>query len=225
MKVGYAMVSTTAQDHALQIDAPLTRDLYKSDWFLKARHYVESTGRPWFILSAKYGLVPPDRILAPHEQSLNAMHKSDRQKWARMVEAEMEKPVVPAKHSTASGKSALPYAFLCSLGATTATYVNGLNTDSPRKRTPESRLLRAARGPMPCSKRPIYSITAFASIVAKPERLSARQSPLPYRARAGNCRCAHRMVLQIRVPRRAFGSGSGPSPLETGRRLRRRTSR
>jgi hypothetical protein len=66
------------------------KDLYKSDWFLKARDYVESTRSPWFILSAKYGLVPPDRILAPYELTLNKMRKSDRQKWATMVEAEME---------------------------------------------------------------------------------------------------------------------------------------
>jgi hypothetical protein len=34
-------------------------DLYISDWFCKARRYVEASGRPWFILSAEYGLVPP----------------------------------------------------------------------------------------------------------------------------------------------------------------------
>ena len=66
------------------------KDLYKSDWFLKARDYVESTRSPWFILSAKYGLVPPYRIVSPYEQTLNTMRKSDRQKWATMVEAEME---------------------------------------------------------------------------------------------------------------------------------------
>ena len=35
------------------------RDLsYISDWFLKARDYVESTRSPWFIFSAEHGLVP-----------------------------------------------------------------------------------------------------------------------------------------------------------------------
>jgi hypothetical protein len=42
------------------------------------------------------------------------------------------------------------------------------------------------------------------------------QSPPPYRARAGNCRYARRLVPLIRVPRRAFGNACGPSPLETG---------
>jgi hypothetical protein len=51
---------------------------------------------------------------------------------------------------------------------------------------------------------------------AKPEWLSDRQSPRLYKTRAGSYRYAYRLVLLTRVPRRAFGSGGGPSPLETG---------
>ena len=36
------------------------RDLYISPWFKRAHTYVESTKQPWFILSAKYGLVCPN---------------------------------------------------------------------------------------------------------------------------------------------------------------------
>jgi hypothetical protein len=66
------------------------RDLYTSDWFLKARHYVERTGSPWFILSAEHGLVPPNRVLAPYERTLSAMRMLDRQAWAAQVKAQME---------------------------------------------------------------------------------------------------------------------------------------
>jgi hypothetical protein len=66
------------------------RDLYISDWFLKARHYVESTRSPWFILSAEHGLLPPDQIVAPYERTLNAMSKPERQAWAARVKAQME---------------------------------------------------------------------------------------------------------------------------------------
>ena len=59
-------------------------------------------------------------------------------------------------------------------------------------------------------------IRTVGGTVAKPEWLSVRQSLPPYRARVGNCRSAHRLVPLIRVPRRAFGNGGGPSPLETG---------
>ena len=66
------------------------RELYVSDWFLKARDYVESTGSPWFILSAKYGLVSPDQLCAPYERTLNAMSKAERNAWAKRVKAQME---------------------------------------------------------------------------------------------------------------------------------------
>jgi hypothetical protein len=59
------------------------RELYISDWFMKAREYVESTGSPWFILSAEHGLVSPERALAPYERTLNAMPKPERAELAR----------------------------------------------------------------------------------------------------------------------------------------------
>jgi len=66
------------------------KDLYISDWFVKARHYVEGTRSPWFILSAEYGLVPPDLIVAPYERTLKTMRAQERQSWAERVKAKME---------------------------------------------------------------------------------------------------------------------------------------
>lgn len=68
----------------------LARDLYVSHWFRLARRYVETIGCPWFILSAKHGLVAPDQILAPYEQTLNTMAIADRRAWACSVETQME---------------------------------------------------------------------------------------------------------------------------------------
>ena len=48
------------------------KDLYISDWFRKARACVESTGCPWAILSAEYGLLHPDEVIRPYEKTLNA---------------------------------------------------------------------------------------------------------------------------------------------------------
>jgi hypothetical protein len=61
------------------------RDLYISDWFVKARAHVEATGSPWFILSAEFGLVDPDAVIAPYERTLNRMHVAERREWARRV--------------------------------------------------------------------------------------------------------------------------------------------
>lgn len=62
------------------------RDLYVSSWFLKARQYAEASGNPWFILSAKYGLVPSDSVIEPYEQTLNKMGVGERRAWAKQVD-------------------------------------------------------------------------------------------------------------------------------------------
>src|SRR5262249_18299490 len=65
------------------------RDLYISSWFLKAREYAEASGIPWFILSAKYGLVPSDRVIDPYEQTLNKMGVGERRVWAKRVDLDL----------------------------------------------------------------------------------------------------------------------------------------
>jgi len=61
------------------------RELYCSTWFLKARDYVEAHALPWFILSAKYGLVNPDQVIQPYNLTLKDMAADERRAWARMV--------------------------------------------------------------------------------------------------------------------------------------------
>lgn len=58
------------------------RNLYTSDWFVKARTCVERTGRSWYILSAKYGLVDPNEQIDPYEKKLDNMGVDDRRAWA-----------------------------------------------------------------------------------------------------------------------------------------------
>ena len=66
------------------------RDLYVSDWFKKARQYVENTRDPWYILSAEHGLVDPDTVIAPYEKTLNTMGISERRAWAMRVVDRMQ---------------------------------------------------------------------------------------------------------------------------------------
>lgn len=61
------------------------KDLYLSDWFLKARRFAEGTGAPWFILSAEHGLVDPDEPIGPYEKTLNTMPVRERRGWADAV--------------------------------------------------------------------------------------------------------------------------------------------
>jgi len=66
------------------------KDLYVSEWFLKARDYVERHADVWFILSARFGLVKPEQIIEPYEQTLNSMSIGERRAWAHQVRAQME---------------------------------------------------------------------------------------------------------------------------------------
>lgn len=61
------------------------KDLYVSRAFRRMRHYCELQGGPWFILSAKHGLVHPDMVLKPYDRTLGKMSKEERSDWGRMV--------------------------------------------------------------------------------------------------------------------------------------------
>jgi hypothetical protein len=71
------------------------QDLYCSDWFLKARAYVEKRRARWFILSAKHGLVGPRQILRPYDRSLRDHSAAQRRAWAARVERKLKRIVSP----------------------------------------------------------------------------------------------------------------------------------
>ncbi len=81
------LVSCVSQK--LPVSAP-AKDLYTSPLFCKARSYVERKGQPWFILSAKHGLLHPDQPVAPYDLTLNTMGVRDRCRWAEGVLSQME---------------------------------------------------------------------------------------------------------------------------------------
>lgn len=61
------------------------KSLYQSDWFRKARAYAEALGDPWFILSAKHGLVSPDARLAPYDYAMKEKTAGAKREWAEDV--------------------------------------------------------------------------------------------------------------------------------------------
>lgn len=67
------------------------RDLYVSDWFTKARGYVEAVGGDWRILSAEHGLVDPGQVIAPYEATLSVMTSEDRAAWGHRVIGQLGK--------------------------------------------------------------------------------------------------------------------------------------
>jgi hypothetical protein len=69
-------------DHA----AP-ARELYCSPLFRAARAYVEQKYGPdrWLILSARYGLLEPDRVIEPYDVTLHRFSAVQRRVWAERV--------------------------------------------------------------------------------------------------------------------------------------------
>jgi len=65
--------------------AAAARDLYTSPWFRKARGYAEAVADEWYVLSAKYGLVDPQRVIEPYDVTLNQMGIRERREWAALV--------------------------------------------------------------------------------------------------------------------------------------------
>jgi hypothetical protein len=62
------------------------RELYSaSDLFRKEAAYCDANLDGWFVLSAKYGLVEPDRMLEPYDVTLKTMPISERRRWGTRV--------------------------------------------------------------------------------------------------------------------------------------------
>lgn len=82
------LVSCVSKKGAMPVPA---KDLYISPWFVKARRYAEQVAPgAWYILSAAHGMVEPDVIVAPYEQSLNKMDANQRRVWSWHVIRQMD---------------------------------------------------------------------------------------------------------------------------------------
>lgn len=86
------LVACVSQKHA---EPARARDLYRSDWFTKARAYVAAQGGRWFILSAHYGLVAPGRVIAPYDATLATMTAAERRAWGERVTTQLAEQIGP----------------------------------------------------------------------------------------------------------------------------------
>jgi uncharacterized protein DUF6884 len=60
-------------------------DLCTSTLFMGRRRWVEASCSRWFILSAKHGLVAPDDMLDPYDETLTTKGQGARQAWSARV--------------------------------------------------------------------------------------------------------------------------------------------
>ncbi len=66
-----------------KLDHPApAKDLYVSPLFRAARRFAERCCDEWVILSAGFGVLLPEQVIAPYEKSLLKMRLRDREHWA-----------------------------------------------------------------------------------------------------------------------------------------------
>jgi hypothetical protein len=71
-----------------KLDRPArAADLYISPLFLGRREVVERSCDRWFILSALHGLVAPEELVAPYDQTLSAASRREQRRWSAHVVA------------------------------------------------------------------------------------------------------------------------------------------
>jgi hypothetical protein len=89
------------------------RDLYTSPLFRGRRRYAELTRRPWFIVSARWGLLAPEEVVATYDMYLGDQPPAYRWAWAEFVVAQLQSAMGPLNgltvelHAGADYRSAL----------------------------------------------------------------------------------------------------------------------
>lgn len=111
MRVGLIACAATKLDRP----AP-ARELYRSQLFVAAMTWMTKEGRvdAWGILSARHGLVMPDDVLEPYDQSLADMTSAQRAIWAT------------ATHTAIVARWGRDAIYMCVLGEHYLAATNGL---------------------------------------------------------------------------------------------------
>ena len=75
------------------------KDIYTSTLWRYRRAYAESHGRPWYILSAKHGILTPGTWIKRYDLSLADLSASERREWSLRVLDELaaEVPALDGK--------------------------------------------------------------------------------------------------------------------------------
>jgi hypothetical protein len=65
-------------------------ELFASPLFEGRRRYAAGSGRPWYILSAKFGLLAPGDVIGPYDVYLADQSPGYRKAWGEFVTAQLE---------------------------------------------------------------------------------------------------------------------------------------
>ena len=67
--------------------------LFQSPGFATARAHAERSGLPWFVLSAKHGLLDPGDVVSPYDVQIDERSASYRSAWGEWVVAQLAERV------------------------------------------------------------------------------------------------------------------------------------
>lgn len=87
MRIGLVACTKKKQPYACP-----AREMYSpSALFRKASAYCAREYDRWYILSAKYGLLSPEDVVEPYDDTLQSMSKTERTSWGKRVSSQLKK--------------------------------------------------------------------------------------------------------------------------------------
>jgi hypothetical protein len=79
-----------------RLTASPAEELYVSQLFSYARGYAQSTADRWYILSAKHGLLAPEAVIGPYEETLKEKSVAEQRRWSEQVLTSLRAIISPA---------------------------------------------------------------------------------------------------------------------------------
>ena len=64
-------------------------EMFRSDGFARAREHARHSRLPWFVLSAKHGLLDPGEVISPHGVQIDDQPAGYRTAWGEWVVAQL----------------------------------------------------------------------------------------------------------------------------------------
>jgi hypothetical protein len=92
------------------------KEMYTSPRFRMARAYAERIGDDWRILSAKYGLLKPDEVIEPYDETVVGKPIKERRIWAVTVRNSISCNLLTWTHGNGKNWRCDPVRFVCLAG-------------------------------------------------------------------------------------------------------------
>ena len=84
-----ALISCSAEK-ASSVNPLPARQLYRSPLFRKSVAWVEQQGLEWFVISARYGLIPAAMVLMPDDHTMRNKSPDERAAWEQQIAEQID---------------------------------------------------------------------------------------------------------------------------------------